>query len=77
MEITLASKRKLGFVKNLTGSNFVAFMASHLKEKDPIHFKEAVKHQKWINAMNEEIEALENNDTWDVTSLPKGKKAIG
>ena len=27
--------------------------------------------------MNEEVDALDNNDTWRLTSLPKGKKAIG
>jgi len=27
--------------------------------------------------MKEEIQALEDNKTWEVVSLPKGKKAIG
>ena len=27
--------------------------------------------------MNKEIAALEANDTWELTDLPKGKKAIG
>ncbi len=27
--------------------------------------------------MNEEIQALESNNTWHLTTLPKGKKAIG
>ena len=27
--------------------------------------------------MDEEIRAIEKNDTWELTSLPKGQKAIG
>ena len=27
--------------------------------------------------MNEEVDALDNNDTWRLTPLPEGKKAIG
>ncbi|KAL0349728.1 UNVERIFIED_CONTAM: putative mitochondrial protein, partial [Sesamum radiatum] len=34
------------------------------------------KTSEWINAMKAEIQALESNKTWDITSLPEGKKAI-
>lgn len=27
--------------------------------------------------MNKELDALEKNETWELTFLPKGKKAIG
>jgi len=27
--------------------------------------------------MNEEIKAIKNNSTWELTILPKGKEAIG
>lgn len=27
--------------------------------------------------MQNELDALESNDTWELTSLPKGKKSIG
>ncbi|KAE8735550.1 Beta-galactosidase 8 isoform 1 [Hibiscus syriacus] len=33
--------------------------------------------KKWRDAMDEEIKAIEKNDTWELTSLPKGHKAIG
>ncbi|GJU60084.1 hypothetical protein Tco_1237850, partial [Tanacetum coccineum] len=32
---------------------------------------------KWIDAMNLEMEALNRNGTWFITELPKDKKAIG
>ena len=27
--------------------------------------------------MNEELDALEENNTWEITDLPEGKQAIG
>lgn len=44
---------------------------------DPVTFKEAVKYQKWKEAMNLEMRAIERNDTWELTLLPKEAKAIG
>jgi len=35
------------------------------------------KHPNWIEAMNAEIKALEVNNTWSLTDLPKHKTAIG
>ena len=40
---------------------------------DPIHFEDAVKEDKWVAEMNEEIEAIEKNDTWELVDLPQGK----
>ena len=31
----------------------------------------------WQQAMTQEFEALDTNHTWDLVSLPSGKKAIG
>ena len=33
--------------------------------------------KKWRHAMDEEIEAIERNKTWELASLQKGHKAIG
>ncbi|KAJ7978471.1 Retrovirus-related Pol polyprotein from transposon TNT 1-94 [Quillaja saponaria] len=35
------------------------------------------KESKWQKAMNDEIEAIEKNDTWELSELPKGHKTIG
>ena len=43
----------------------------------PIHFEYAFKEEKWVVAMEEEIEAIEKNDTWELVNLPKGKHVIG
>lgn len=57
--------------------NFHCFLSTLAVNNDPVSYKEAAKHQHWIDAMNTELAALENNDTWDITTLPAGKKSIG
>ncbi|KAH9735190.1 hypothetical protein KPL71_017659 [Citrus sinensis] len=46
-------------------------------ECDPTTFKEAVKEQKWLKAMDEEIASIEKNNTWELTELPMGQRTIG
>eukprot|EP00253_Pinus_taeda_P024252 PITA_24252 len=35
------------------------------------------RDKKWIEAMDEEMNAIERNKTWDLVELPKGKEVIG
>ena len=44
---------------------------------NPTTFEEAIKESKWQRAMYEEIATIERNNTWKLTGLPKGHKAIG
>ncbi|GJX62357.1 ribonuclease H-like domain-containing protein [Tanacetum coccineum] len=44
---------------------------------EPKSFFEASKFSHWIDAMNQEMNALHRNDTWDIMDLPKDIKAIG
>jgi hypothetical protein len=48
-----------------------------LSDSDPMTFEEAVKSEKWKQAMNQEMQAIERNDTWELTVLPSGSKTIG
>jgi len=32
---------------------------------------------RWTKAMVDEMAALEKNNTWDLVSLPRGKKTVG
>ncbi|XP_010456691.1 PREDICTED: uncharacterized protein LOC104738171 [Camelina sativa] len=58
------------FLSNVGFSaNHIAFMAKILDSHEPKHFKDAVKIKKWCEAMRKEIDALEANNTWDVTDL--------
>lgn len=42
----------------------------------PLTYAEASKHDSWKQAMNEEIEAIERNNIWDLVHLPANKRPI-
>jgi hypothetical protein len=49
-------------------------------QDDPLNFKEAINSNdanEWIEAMNDEINSIKNNDVWRLTNLPIQRKAIG
>ena len=51
-----------------------------IKENDPINVRQALQSfnaHKWIDAMNEEIKYMHDNDVWDLLQLPEGLKPIG
>nr|GEW35960.1 zinc finger, CCHC-type [Tanacetum cinerariifolium] len=48
-----------------------------LAEDEPKNYKEASNDQKWIEAMKDELDSINRNNTWRLTSLPPGHKAIG
>ncbi|KAL0368328.1 UNVERIFIED_CONTAM: Retrovirus-related Pol polyprotein from transposon TNT 1-94 [Sesamum calycinum] len=48
----------------------------HPSHKELKSYTQAQGHFEWERAMAEEVKALEANNTWEVTSLPAGKKAI-
>lgn len=33
--------------------------------------------QRWIKATKEELQALQEDNTWQIVDLPKGKKTVG
>ncbi|CAL8115437.1 unnamed protein product [Prunus armeniaca] len=43
----------------------------------PTRVEEALKDLKWAKAMDEEMLALQKNNTWEVMQLPVGKKTVG
>ncbi|KAL8110234.1 hypothetical protein AgCh_026086 [Apium graveolens] len=45
--------------------------------KEPVNFKQAVKKKEWKEAMEREMNSIEENKTWRLTEPPKGKKIIG
>ncbi|KAE8708351.1 Detected protein of unknown function [Hibiscus syriacus] len=48
-----------------------------LSSVEPKTYIEAIKNPEWIKAMNEEILALESNNTWSLVPLPSNKTPIG
>lgn len=52
-------------------------LALYISHDDPVSFDEAVKEEKWQEAMKLEIQAIERNRTWELVSLPNQAKKIG
>ncbi|XP_076950961.1 uncharacterized protein LOC143624107 [Bidens hawaiensis] len=61
---------------HLSGPNF-CFATMLTKSSEPKTFFEASSDSNWITAMNDEIEALHRNNTWDLVGLPSNRKTIG
>lgn len=43
----------------------------------PICFEEAIEKKEWVEAMKNEIAAIEKNDTWELVDFPQDKTRIG
>ncbi|OIT20507.1 hypothetical protein A4A49_61835, partial [Nicotiana attenuata] len=58
-------------------SHFQSFLASFSSDTEPSSYSQAIRDDRWVQAMKLEIEALEQNNTWEVVTLPPGKVTIG
>ncbi|RVW59858.1 Retrovirus-related Pol polyprotein from transposon RE1 [Vitis vinifera] len=56
---------------------FRAFTSSITEIQVPHNIQEAFKYPKWKAAVDEEVQALEKNGTWEITDLPRSKKPVG
>jgi hypothetical protein len=66
----------VSFEKLLDGyRQYIKSIDQHSNE--PYDFSEAIKFGKWKKDMLVELNALRNNDTWDIVDKPKDKKIIG
>ncbi|KAL0417021.1 UNVERIFIED_CONTAM: Retrovirus-related Pol polyprotein from transposon RE1 [Sesamum latifolium] len=55
----------------------MCFVAQCSTMQEPKTYLQASKDANWVRAMQEELQALEKNGTWALTSLPPTKHAIG
>ena len=51
-------------------------MAKNVEDVELTSFKDAVGDAKWDKAMDEKIDALDVNETWDLVPLLEGKNVI-
>ncbi|PNX93189.1 putative copia-type protein, partial [Trifolium pratense] len=58
-------------------STYRSFLSKIAIESEPKSYTEAKNFPEWRNAMQSEIDALCENRTWSLVSLPPGKKPIG
>ena len=77
------SRREIKAPKRLIEeTNFVGFacaVATELESDEPTSYYEALSSpdsDKWVEAMQEEMQSLQQNSTWRLTKLPLGKRAI-
>ncbi|KAK9084342.1 hypothetical protein Scep_030813 [Stephania cephalantha] len=62
-------------LSNFTNSTIL--QVTSLPPLEPVSYAPASKYVEWVDAMQKELDALEQNQTWVLTDLPPGKKAIG
>lgn len=56
--------------------NWYLVMFGPCVDEEPVTYEEAVEKEVWKKAMDNEIEAMERNNTWELTLLPKNAKRI-
>ncbi|GKD85713.1 retrovirus-related pol polyprotein from transposon TNT 1-94 [Tanacetum coccineum] len=62
--------------KLITASASECLFADFLSEIEP-KVSEALKHPRWVDAMQEELNQFYRNKVWTLVALPYGKIAIG
>ncbi|GJT03482.1 ribonuclease H-like domain-containing protein [Tanacetum coccineum] len=65
---------------NSNSEDIIENIPSHIglnKSHEPKTFWEASSNQHWVDAINKEMDALYENNTWEITQLPSNKKVIG
>ena len=53
------------------------YVSNLINEKIPRTNEEALTDNRWKSAINEEINALENNQTWEIIDKQQNKKSVG
>lgn len=53
-----------------------AFLAAITANIEPKRYADAVKHKVWRMSMKDEVVAHEEGGTWDLATLPPGKKLL-
>ena len=73
---TVSGKILYPLIEYVTDVHFSPSHRVYLAGIEPKSYYEAVKHKVWRQAVRGEVDALEEQGTWDVIDLPPGKVAI-
>ena len=68
---------KMRSLQDLYDSTNEAHLICLLSDSENVCFEEAVRDKRWQTAMDEEIKAIDRNNTWELVELPEGKQTIG
>ncbi|KAG8500272.1 hypothetical protein CXB51_004359 [Gossypium anomalum] len=81
--LRIGTRREIKPPKKYAEADLVAYALNVAEDIDanqePSNYSEAVScedSEKWMFAMQEEMESLHKNKTWDLVKLPKGKKVV-
>ncbi|GKB48669.1 ribonuclease H-like domain-containing protein [Tanacetum coccineum] len=80
-DFVVDSKVKYGLEKyvgysKLNSENY-CFVTQLNKNSEPKSYFKASKYSHWTDAMNQKMNALHRNGSWEIVDLPEGRKAIG
>jgi hypothetical protein len=66
------------YILSITPEDFDICTVEQLTEDltDDITFDEVIKHPGWTQAMQDEIDSIKCNETWELPPLPPGRKTI-
>nr|KYP53741.1 Retrovirus-related Pol polyprotein from transposon TNT 1-94 [Cajanus cajan] len=56
---------------------YKSFVAALDSTNIPRNVQEELQQPEWAAAITKKVQALVKNGTWEITTLPKGKKSIG
>nr|GEU91546.1 ribonuclease H-like domain-containing protein [Tanacetum cinerariifolium] len=80
-DYVIDSKLKYGKEKHVSYAKLnqvnYCFGTTLNKSVEPTSYYEAATNPRWVEAMNNEIDALYRNHTWTIFNLSKGRNAIG
>ena len=62
---------------NLAVLGSSGLLSALLASTEPKGFKSAVKNLAWLTAMDEEVQALQNNCTWILVPRPANTNIVG
>ena len=69
-------KKEAGIQTRRTIAEASSYLAL-LSSTEPQNVREACKDECWVKAMDEELEQIEKNNTWELVPRPKDKNVMG
>ncbi|CAN1837958.1 Retrovirus-related Pol polyprotein from transposon TNT 1-94 [Linum perenne] len=67
-------ERNVGY--GCLGSTYRGFITNLDSVEVPKTIQEALKHPRWNQAVLDELQALQKNQTWEMVDLPSGKRCV-
>lgn len=75
-----STRTNFGQIPKRFGDYVVYAAVDKTKHYEPVTYEQAIScidKEKWLEAMREELDSIEKNETWILTDLPAGRQAIG